>query len=100
MSAALAGEGHGALRIDATKSTVQKCTMVGVPKARVASALPRFIWAPSVITTNWRPVNVAAAVPMMTKKAPQPKNNDTPPSPIIDLLLFFTTVPTIRWGLL
>ncbi|TMA19762.1 MAG: hypothetical protein E6J88_17990 [Deltaproteobacteria bacterium] len=58
---------QGTLRIDAKTRTEQKCTTVGVPKART-SALPAFpVSTPiSVITTNCRPVSAAAEEPTMT----------------------------------
>ena len=59
-------DGHGAVITAAINRTAQKWTMVGVPNARFVSAVPRFSSATSVITMNCRPVNVAAAVPVMT----------------------------------
>jgi hypothetical protein len=46
--------------------TAQKCTIVGVPNARMAGIPPSvFKSAPRTITTNCRPVRAAAEEPMM-----------------------------------
>ena len=58
---------HGALTIADTSSTAQKCTMVGVPKARIVAGPVGLL--PSdmrVITTNCRPVSAAAEEPTIT----------------------------------
>jgi hypothetical protein len=58
---------QGALRIAAFRSTAQKWTMVGVPKARVVMEVAgASISAPSTITTNCRPVSAAADEPTIT----------------------------------
>src|SRR6266536_467844 len=58
---------HGALVIPETSRTAQKCTIVGVPNARISSMLRvPSASAISAITTNCNPVKAPADEPTIT----------------------------------
>src|SRR5258706_1341891 len=76
---------QGALRIAATSSAAQKCTTLGVLNVANASlGGDTRTLAIKVITTNIKPVSVAAAEPMMTEKFCQVASGDSAASCMMD----------------
>src|SRR5947207_14135425 len=60
---------HGALNTAEMNKTAQKCTTVGVPKARTSSMLAAASASEiSAITANCKPVNAPAEEPTITYK--------------------------------
>ena len=58
---------HGAAMVAEMKSTAQKCTTVGEPKARTSDMVPGACVSDiSAITTNCKPVNAPADEPTIT----------------------------------